>query len=238
MLTERHLDTGPTPEQLFASYSVAEKKVRDDDRHVMVPEFNVFAVFDGISKDDGSYAADVASEFVGSYHFKDTYDASTTESNLIECLDYIDMTIKDNASMGFGPTSSGTTAVLARIIEDNNGQKWLCGASAGDSRLYLYSPKSGCFKQLTTDESRADVLQNWLGSGSECSEFQSFSQAISEGDMIVLVTDGVTGDYHDDTIAEQAITDIVLSSQPGEEAQNLVDLATKDDDRTAIVINI
>lgn len=61
---------------------------------------------------------------------------------------------------------------------------------------------------------------------------------LSAGDQIVLCSDGITGDTGSDIRSESEIAAAVHGKSSGEATSNLLKIATKYDDRTAIVVNV
>jgi serine/threonine protein phosphatase PrpC len=60
--------------------------------------------------------------------------------------------------------------------------------------------------------------------------------ALSPGDKLVLVTDGITGDFPPDILDPTEISSALASADPQAAAEALIRIARKHDDRTALVI--
>lgn len=99
-------------------------------------------------------------------------------------------------------------------------------------------------------ESFSSTLDNGLGINSEGKrQFKGLSERhriiVNPGDVLVLTSDGITGDADDQRLQggnmnEDVIRDIALRKDvsPREKAELLVQAATKNDDRTALVVEI
>lgn len=137
------------------------------------------------------------------------------------------------------PQAGVATAVLARVIE-RGGRKQLAWASAGDSRIYVV--RNGKAQMITRDEGEGKYITNALGrelrNGENC--VRQFGEVdLQPGDRIVLCTDGVTGDYGTDLMGDEELADLVTRAQSAREAAaNLVGMARKKDDRTAVVFGV
>jgi serine/threonine protein phosphatase PrpC len=59
---------------------------------------------------------------------------------------------------------------------------------------------------------------------------------ISSGDKVLLVTDGITGDFAPDLLTAKELTTAIEGDDPQRSADRLVEIARKRDDRTALLI--
>jgi protein phosphatase len=126
-----------------------------------------------------------------------------------------------------------TTATVAWI-----GDGQMNYVSIGDSRLYL--ARDGNVRQLTQDQGEGNLLDNVLGELPP-PDYQSLAQqngtlALEPGDKLILVTDGITGDFPPDLLSVGEIEAAVAEDEPQAAADNLIQAARKHDDRTAVVV--
>ena len=226
-------------QQLFQSHDVATMARKDvdenghewsnQDNYACRLDANVFAVFDGVSDGpDGAKASAIARDVVEGFDFESTGSSVPVERQLQTCLN------NASAIIASQPEQNRTTAVLAKIIEENS-QKYICYASAGDSRLYIVD-QNGNATQITKDEGEGNKIFNMLGSGSR-GVTQTGRLPLLSGDRIVLCTDGITGDNNDDCMPVWMLSRIV-NLYPTDPAAMLVRQARKDDDKTVIVVSV
>lgn len=181
----------------------------------------LYAVFDGMGTSEGARRAsqDCRVSFAESYG---------TYPDHIGLAYFIDrQTSKFMADKQFG----GTTATVVSI--DDLGT--LHYAHVGDSRLYI--AKDGRLKQITADEGYENILYNYVGSnGKGVSQLGSILS--KDWDRAILCTDGVTGDREPDLLSDALVETILNAfSQASEEVcKALVDISTKKDDKSVVVI--
>ena len=105
---------------------------------------NVFAVFDGVGgSEDGRAAARKCMEKLP--EFMDDLDNFTTPNGKKMLIDALNGSIE----------KGGTTGVITKIVQDENGKKFLHYVSVGDSRLYIVR-KNGISEQITNDDNFKD----------------------------------------------------------------------------------
>ncbi|MGC2192760.1 MAG: protein phosphatase 2C domain-containing protein [Candidatus Dormiibacterota bacterium] len=128
-----------------------------------------------------------------------------------------------------------TTATLAWIVE-----RLLFYVSVGDSRLYHQPAGASSPVQVTVDEGEGNLLFNVLGEGPDRHGSSVAPQRgtvpLSSGDKVILVTDGITGDFAPDLLTEEELALAIAGADPQRAAEQLVEIARKRDDRTAMVI--
>lgn len=137
-------------------------------------------------------------------------------------------------------SQAGSTACLAQITERYDGTPVVAWASVGDSRLYLI--RDNKLVQITQDETHehyGNIINNWVGRLDEDFTVRQYGEEVCfTGDTFVLVTDGVTGDNPEQAIDEEDFIKTATISNPDSAAWKLTRIATKQDDRTAVVIHI
>lgn len=189
-------------------------------------ELGLFGVFDGVGQYRRSGdAAELAAETVADYCRAGW--RGPLES-LVEGCERADALI-ERRQLG------ATTATVA----------WLVGAdlfyvSVGDSRLYHQRAGDPAPVQVTVDEGEGNVLFNALGLGSTRAEMpvapQHGALKLGHGDKLLLLTDGITGDFAPDLLSELELASAIGGDDPQQAADSLVEIARKHDDRTALVL--
>ena len=231
----------------LAAHGVSNKGRRksNEDAMVLDPARGLFVVADGMG---GHNAGEVASALaVKTLHefISDAGDAS--ESTLSEAMVLANDQVLDAASNNATYEGMGTT-VVAACIKDGS----VVFGNVGDSRIYVL--RGGSLQQLTSDDSwvsrvlPADaigteeasrhpmrhVLTKVVGLREDM-EPSVGSSPFSQGDTLLLCTDGLHGVVNDDAIA-------LLLRQPGgveEIASELVERALSQgstDNITAVVV--
>lgn len=219
----------------------AQSPLHDQDALLVDRKNCFFGVFDGMGGGGGNprRAAEVAkstmseiADFAGSpEEHLELFTASMEKAhrNIIE------------ASGGY-EHPGGTTATISKIIDHDN-TTYLVWASVGDSRIYLNKDPGDIFsnpEQLSQDEGVGNSLFHCLGC--EESAFRGLKQAeaikVESGYRLIICTDGVTGDKEEEIIEDSELKKMIYKKEPQEAAEYLVKMARKNDDRTAIVIDI
>lgn len=230
-LTPQQRETLSSELPVVSRSGVFEQALHGDDAYVSLPEMGIFGVFDGVGGD--SHGGDAARDTAA--YIKECSQQVSTDADVPSALNWVRNSL-NVASEDINQKYAGggnTTATLCRIVE-HDGRKSVVWASVGDSRLYLL--RDGVMSMITRDEGEGRQITNAIGIG-EVKQSGSFE--VQSGDRLVLVTDGVTGDYGTDIMDEQELARIVSThDDPKEAAQALVEQARKRDDRTALVIEL
>ncbi len=219
----------------------AQSPLYNQDAILIDRENCFFGVFDGMGSGGGSprRAAEIAkstvseiAEFSGSPEEYTELFAAAMEKAHRDILE----------AAGEYEHPGGTTAAIGKIIYHDNAP-YLIWASVGDSRIYLNREPNSVFsnpEQLSKDEGFGTYLFHCLGC--EVSAFRSLKQAdivrLELGCRIIICTDGVTGDKEEEIIEAPELKKMTYKKEPQEAAEYLVKMARKNDDRTAIVIDI
>jgi serine/threonine protein phosphatase PrpC len=189
-------------------------------------ERGLFGVFDGVgayarSGEAAQLAAEVLAEAGGAQ------ELPPGEALLRGC-ERAELLIRQR---GLG----ATTATLAWI----KGRQ-LFYVSVGDSRLYHQPAGASSPIQVTVDEGEGNLLFNVLGEGPDRRGSSVAPQRgtvpLSSGDKVILVTDGISGDFAPDLLTEEELGLAIAGADPMRAAEQLVEIARKRDDRTALVI--
>lgn len=215
-----------------------------------------YAVFDGAgSSQDGRAAAQSARQTLHT-EVRNNFDTNdhNPEDSFSRLFDSMARNVEQNANGGY------TTGIVART-EVSNGLQLLRWGSVGDSLGFLV--RNGNIVQLNQEETvrqelldsgeseetadaQGNVITNALGTAEDL--YQGLSQTgiieVQSGDIVLLVSDGITGDRAGQRISGGETLDVlkaVLSKTDitaRQKADVLVQIATKNDDRSALVIEI
>ena len=204
---------------------LAELSLHGQDRALVDLELGLFGVFDGIGEfKDSGQAAELAAETITAVCYK-TKGAP---------LDALVRGCEESNKAITASIMGATTATVAWII----GQQ-IHYVSVGDSRLYKQRA-AGRLVQITRDEGEGNVLDNYLGYKDPRFRMSLVTQKetlrLDPGDKCLLVTDGITGDFPPDLLRTAELRDAIAGDDPQRAAENLVNIARKQDDRTALVI--
>ena len=183
----------------------------------------VVGVFDGVGGDiDGGEAAETARSM-----FERAYHEIRNAGDIVQCLYKIQVELELYYE-------GATTATVAVVVSDDDGGATVHWASIGDSRVFVV--EDGKYIALSVDECedvKKNVITNWLGrdeKGLRKREVQHGSLIVRACARVVLVTDGVTGDFGSDVLSKR---ELVRASK---NAEALIAASRKHDDGTAVVV--
>jgi protein phosphatase len=227
----------------------------NEDSHLSAPP--VWVVADGMGGHDGGDVASriVVEEFAGLSESR--YDphraAEVVSATLARCQERIAAYSADQRAGGQQHFHSGTTAVVAVLVEASHGPQWLL-ANLGDSRAYRFF--DGTLSQVSVDHS---VVQELVDAGSITAEDAAshpdrnvvtralggassvepdfFHLTVPAGMRLLLCSDGVSGMLEQ----EQMASILDATPDPRDAAERLVLAAVAEggrDNATAIVIDV
>jgi len=232
-------------------------KVRDHNEDcVLVPKVSeadqkrkgrLFIVADGMGGyQAGEVASEMAARTVARVYYEDpSEDATTRLSNAVQAAN---AEVHQQAQSNTARAGMGTTMVAVALVG-----RTAYVASVGDSRAYV--AHKGELNQITHDHSfvgeqvragiltkeqarthpQRNVITRALGSQPTV-KVDTFSGELSDGDVLVMCTDGLTGHVPDDKLR-----DTVLSLPPEQVVPQLIQMAKDDggsDNITAIVLRV
>ncbi|MGC1183967.1 MAG: PP2C family protein-serine/threonine phosphatase [Candidatus Dormiibacterota bacterium] len=202
---------------------IAEAPLHHQDRSLVDLELGLFGVFDGVGQFARSgEAAELAARIIGESCRSTTL--APREALVVSC-ERADRLIRQ-ARLG------ATTATVAWVVGEE-----VIYVSVGDSRLYVQAGGRTELVQVTADEGEGRILFNALGDGDTSGTVSQTGRAdLAPGSKLLLVTDGVTGDYPPDLLSERDLASAVEGDDPQVGAEELVARARKRDDKTALVI--
>jgi serine/threonine protein phosphatase PrpC len=216
---------------------LSKKLLKGQDVALVNNDLMLFAIFDGIGKDENSLeAALIASQTVHSF-VEQNYNVpfSVAPKMLVNSLSEAHNEIVIESS--FRPVGS-TTASVAKLIRVED-KVYLAWASIGDSRIYIRNGE-GPLEILSRDESSGIYIDNCLG---DQKHFHGVMQKglvdLLENSEIVIVSDGVIGSDSEDAMKIEELDSLLTKSETAQKAADLLTTAAKkNDDRTAIVLRI
>ncbi len=227
----------------------------NEDSHLSAPP--VWVVADGMGGHDGG---DVASAIVVEEFAKladGRYDpargAEMVTAALTACQERITAYAGRQRESGAPDFTSGTTAVIAMLVETAHGPQWLV-ANLGDSRAYRFF--DGVLSQVSVDHSLVqemvdagslsaadaathpdrNVVTRALG-GEVSMEADFFHLSVPPGLRLVLCSDGVSGMLEE----EQMAAILAATDDPRDAAERLVLAAVAEggrDNATAVVVDV
>lgn len=231
--------------------------VREANEDSLLAQPPVFVVADGMGGHDGGEIASriVVEEFA--LLAERGYDPRGGPDAVLETLRSCQRRLKEYAAThrgsDGGPWHGGTTAVVALLVATDDGPAWLL-TNLGDSRVYRVA--GGALLRVSTDHS---VVQELVDSG-RISEEQAlvhperhivtralggpdplapdfFSLDLTDGERILLCSDGVTDLVRDTELAEL----LADSPDPRQAADHVVAAALAAggiDNATAVVVDV
>lgn len=210
-----------------------EQSSKNEDSLISLPGAGVFGVFDGVGGEAGGREASrTAARVLELESSTITRIEQTTSENVVEWMRHYFSEAKNTLDKS---GRGDTTGVVARSYIDETGDPMICIGHLGDSRAYIVD-KNGWASRLTNDHGHRNVINKAMGT-TDSTGVDIVIVPFAEGDRLVLVTDGVTGDSYPDLMSTDVVGRIVhSSSSPEEAAEQLVRASTKLDDTTAIVI--
>ena len=209
--------------KLWGSSDCGKLREKNEDDYLITGDFpELFAVADGMGGHQaGEVASATAIALIEEYDFD--FEADLVRQ-LKELIDYINQEIIARGNKNPEYRGMGTTLTMGI----KTGGK-ICYGHVGDSRFYLF--RDGKLRKVTRDHSlvekmveegkitpeeafqhpRSNVLTQALGLEQKL-EIDSNCFEISEGDLVLLCTDGLT-----DMLRESEIEKLILSEYPDPE---------------------
>ena len=200
--------------RLVAAVATDPGRVRASNQDRAIVDNGFLAVADGMGGHvGGEIAARLAVEAVGR-----AYEAHPSVEGLIAAVHSANTAIYAQGAREHGLRGMGTTLTAAALIETSRGPR-VAIVNVGDSRAYLFGPDG--LRQLTEDHSLVEemvrrgeiseteaffhphrhILTRALGVDAQL-EVDSWTIAVTEGDRILLCSDGLTNECPDNEIAE------------------------------------
>ncbi len=203
---------------------LAQRSVHGQDRALLDPEHGLFGVFDGLGGVPRSErAAELARRTLARLGAEPGQEPLQA---LVDSMEEADRRIRE-------ARAGATTATVARIEGDR-----IHYLAIGDSRLYLQHARDR-LRQLTRDQGEGNVVDNCLGIWAQEPgrlTRQRETLPLRPGDKLLLVTDGITGDFAPDILSQSELESAIEGSDPQRAAERLVEVARKYDDRTALAV--
>jgi len=243
----------------WAVCDIGLKRARNEDKHLISSDLNLYAVADGMGGHlGGEQAANLAIKTIEKYMRarkrtalkvrKNKINEEPIEQILINMFEIANRNVFSESEQSKDFKGMGTTLTTLFI---ENSMAYV--GHVGDSRAYLF--RGGVLKQITEDHSlvnqqvkagiitqvqaRKSYLRNIVTRSighaqTVCMDF--FALKIKANDIFLLCTDGVNS-----MLSNQDIERVLTRSLPQTAARKLVDLANYrggDDNATAVVISM
>lgn len=230
--------TAVSPEHLIRRIDTGEAKMplpgKDEDAIVNEPTMGLIGVFDGMGGHSyGKEAANAAARVTKETIQEGLQNAGGSFSQRAQAEYWVHQALlRSNETVIHEAPGGGTTACIAVMSEENGRQVATIG-SVGDSRAYIFDPFTGHIARATEDEGEGHRLYNAIGTKNmEIKQIRSYDVTDK---MLILVTDGITGDYQADLVSGSEIAGAVQGSISAQEAaERTLALARKRDDRSVV----
>ena len=223
------------------SCAVQERARHGDDRSLVLSNYGVMGVFDGVGGDARGAKAALQVASCLEHAYQQQHPAQVKQQPPAEASAWMVKKLNSISQSIYDQQQGLTTAVLAQVVK-HLGQDYVTWASIGDSRLYL--KRDGEVYQLTTDDGQGHRLTRAIGAASDYTRYvTALSQIgtipVGAGDVLFACSDGITGDYGTDimTQAEMAycLGDCLDATVV---ADSLLTSARKADDQTVAVMTL
>ena len=226
-----------------------QRRKQNQDSFSINPEEKLFIVADGMG---GHYGGEIASKTaikeIEDYWKEDYTSEKSPEYNIAEAIK------RANREIHSFRKNMGTTLELFTIIDKKG---WI--GHVGDSRIYRY--RDGKLEMLTNDHTRVRELIESGELTPEVARIYPFQHIITRavgieeeilidtapvelkaGDMIIMCSDGLTGDLAKKIVSEEDIIDVLSSEEDLETScQEMVDIANEEggpDNITVVIVQI
>ncbi len=214
--------------------AMAERPLKEQDCIVAMENQGVWAVFDGMGghgdENAGKVASNLAANACRNAYSQEVGVGNNVQSEMLQMLDWLQSADRRISSQG----RMGTTAVAIRLVEED-GRPFAVWANIGDSRLYLY--RNSKLYLVSKDEGYGHVLENYLGKGrADIKQVGHFG--LAPHDRLMLCSDGITGDYGADLLADEEIKSALDASTPQAAANLLIEKSRKRDDKSVVVVEM
>lgn len=238
-----------------AATDVGSVREVNEDAYLAAPP--LFVVADGMGGHDGGDVASriVVEEFarLADHGYDPRHGAEAVAAALVASHERITAYADEQAERTGHDFQAGTTAVVAALVDDDEGPRWLV-ANLGDSRAYRFA--GGELEQVTVDHSLVQelvdegsirreemavhparhVVTRALG-GPQVDDPDFFVLPLPHTARLVLCSDGVT-EMIDDAMVARVLGE---AGDPGDAADRLVAEAVRAggrDNATAIVVDV
>lgn len=218
-----------------------------EDSQILAHKGALFVVSDGLGgHTSGEVASALAAQVIRDSYYQDA--SEDIAASLQRAIKQANKAIVERAAQNEAWSGMGTTVVAAVLRDDT-----LYAANVGDSRVYIV--RGDTIRQITEDHSwvaqqiragqmtpeeardhpKRNVIYRCLGEDKDV-EVDLFTEQVQDGDLLVLCTDGLSGQVSDNDLLA-----IVHQFQPQESVQRLIARANESggpDNITAIVVQV
>ena len=209
---------------------VAEYARKGEDAIISNHEKGLFAVFDGVGgHGNGRHASDSAARIVQEELIETPNDVDECKTVLRRAFMRANEEITD-------PKRNMTTATALQFVSTIEGETHAVWASVGDTRLYIYRDEE--VTSLTIDEGEGNMIYNAIGNGSNFYVRQISSLRVKPGDIFMVCSDGITGDFEHQFLSETELESAFNKPSAQDSAEELLQISKKNDDKSVIVIKL
>lgn len=218
-----------------------------EDSQILARKGALFVVSDGLGgHTSGEIASALAAQVIRDQYYQDADEDRA--ASLQRAIKQANRAIVERAAQNEAWSGMGTTVVAAVLCDDT-----VYAANVGDSRVYIV--RGDTIRQITEDHSwvaqqiragqmtpeeardhpKRNVIYRCLGEDKDV-EVDLFTEQVQDGDLLVLCTDGLSGQVNDTELLA-----MVRQYQPQESVQRLIARANENggpDNITAIVIQV
>jgi PPM family protein phosphatase len=218
-----------------------------EDPQIVARKGALFVVSDGLGgHTSGEIASEMAAQVVRERYYQDANE--DIGASLRSAIKQANRAIAERAAQNEAWSGMGTTVVAAVLRDD-----MVYAANVGDSRVYIV--RGDTIRQITEDHSwvmqqiragqltleeardhpKRNIIYRCLGEDKDV-EVDLFTEQVQEGDLLILCTDGLSGQVSDDELLAT-----VQQYQPEESVQRLIARANENggpDNITAIVVQV
>lgn len=206
----------------------------------------LYGVFDGVSGGSGKdfenaalakQASQAASKAIESHYRHKSITPHTIQDATDQSREALIKAREAVIRYGGG----GSTTATFFTIKDIQGQAYVVGSHAGDTRLFIQEEPKSPIISLTTDQSRGNYLLHGLFADAQPHLYdmdESFAYPIRIGSRIMLCSDGITGDREEQWLSEEEMYQAFDLPTAKEAAEKFIELSKKNDDKTVAVIDI
>ena len=208
----------------------AEKERKGEDSILVNNEIGTYGVFDGVGGHGDGKKASQLTAGVFAQHFTEK------PTNVESCKEMLKAAFFEANRIVTAPDQTMTTGTVLQFVTTAEGETHAVWGSVGDSRLYIHRDDE--VTVLTLDEGEGNFIHNAIGNGDDFYLKQLSSIKVKPGDKFMVCSDGITGDTDEQALSESELESAFNKASPQESADEFLRISKKNDDKSAVVVNI